>query len=295
MDTLEGLPVFVKAVREGSFSGAARALEITPSAVSKQIGRLEDRLSVRLFNRTTRRLSLTEEGAAFYERASRILADLDDAAEAVSSLKTVPRGRLRITLPTAFGILHLLPALPDYIARHPEVTLEIDLNDRFVNMVEEGFDLALRIGELEDSSLIGRRLAANRRVMAAAPAYLERYGTPRRATDLEDHNCLVYTYRAQRYDWHLTDDKGRDCVVTVSGNMETNNPMMLRAAALSGLGIVLLPLWIIGPDIKAGRLVQLLPAYHWPDSAIHAVYPPGRHLSARVRSFVDFLVERFAD
>lgn len=295
MDTLEGLPVFVKAVREGSFSGAARALEITPSAVSKQIGRLEDRLSVRLFNRTTRRLSLTEEGAAFYERASRILADLDDAAEAVSSLKAVPRGRLRITLPTAFGILHLLPALPDYMARHPEVTLEIDLNDRFVNMVEEGFDLALRIGELEDSSLIGRRLAANRRVMGAAPAYLERYGTPHRAADLEDHNCLVYTYRAQRHDWHLTDDEGRDCVVTIGGNMETNNPMMLRAAALSGLGIVLLPLWIIGPDIKAGRLVQLLPDYHWPDSAIHAVYPPGRHLSAKVRSFVDFLVERFAD
>ncbi len=295
MDAIEGLPVFVRAVREGSFSGAARALEITPSAVSKQIGRLEDRLSVRLFNRTTRRLSLTEEGAAFYERASRILADLEDAAEAVTSLKAVPRGRLRVTLPTAFGILHLLPALPDYMARHPEVILEIDLNDRFVNMVEEGFDLALRIGELEDSSLIGRRLAANRRVMAAAPGYLERCGTPQKAGDLSLHNCLVYTYRAQRHDWHLVDDQGEDCIVTVGGNLETNNPMMLRAAALSGLGIVLLPLWIIGPDIKAGRLVQLLPDYHWPDSAIHAVYPPGRHLSARVRSFADFLVERFSE
>jgi len=295
MDTLEGLPVFVRVVREGSFSAAARVLELTPSAVSKQIGRLEDRLTVRLFNRTTRRLSLTEEGAAFYERASRILADLEDAAESVSSLKAVPRGRLRVTLPTAFGILHLLPALPDFMARHPEVTLEIDLNDRFVNMIEEGFDLALRVGDLEDSSLIGRRLAANRRVLAAAPGYLTGRAAPQRPADLAAHDCLIYTYRAQRHDWHLVDENGKECVVSVTGKIETNNPMMLREAALSGLGVVLLPLWIIGPDLKAGRLERILPTHHWPDNAIHAVYPPGRHLSAKVRSFVDFLVERFAE
>jgi DNA-binding transcriptional LysR family regulator len=285
----------VRTVREGSFSAAARALELTPSAVSKQIGRLEDRLTVRLFNRTTRRLSLTEEGAAFYERAGRILADLEDAAEAVSSLKTVPRGRLRVTMPTAFGVIHLLPALPDFLARHPEMTLEIDLNDRFVNMIEEGFDLALRIGDMEDSSLIGRRLAANRRVLAAAPGYLAGRAALERPEDLAAHNCLIYTYRPQRHDWHLVDAAGQERVVTVTGNLETNNPMMLRAAALSGLGITLLPLWIIGPDIKAGRLRHVLPDYQWPDSAIHAVYPPGRHLSAKVRSFVDFLVEQFAE
>jgi len=295
MDNLEGLPVFVRAVREGSFSAAARALGLTPSAVSKQIGRLEDQLAVRLFNRTTRRLSLTEEGAAFYERTSRILADLDDAAAAVSSHRTVVRGRLRVTLPTAFGILHLLPVLPQFLARHPELTLEIDLNDRFVNMIEEGFDIALRVGDLEDSSLIGRRLAANRRVLAAAPAYLAGRAAPSRPEDLLQHNCLVYTYRAQRYDWHLIDDEGEEHTITVSGNLETNNPMMLHGAALDGHGIILSPLWLIGPDIKAGRLQHVLPAYHWPDSAIQAVYPPGRHLSARVRSFVDFLVEQFAE
>ncbi len=295
MDTLEGLPVFIRVVREGSFSAAARGLDLTPSAVSKQIGRLEDRLTVRLFNRTTRRLNLTEEGAAFYERASRILADLEDAAESVSSLKAVPRGRLRVTLPTAFGILHLLPALPDYLARYPEVTLEIDLNDRFVNMVEEGFDLALRVGDLEDSSLIGRRLATSRRVLAAAPAYLAGRRVPQRPSDLAEHDCLIYTYRAQRHDWHLVDEKGKECVISVTGKIETNNPMMLREAALSGLGVLLLPLWIIGPDLKAGRLQRILPSHHWPDNAIHAVYPPGRHLSAKVRSFVDFLVERFAE
>jgi DNA-binding transcriptional LysR family regulator len=295
MDAIEGLPVFVRTVREGSFSAAARALDLTPSAVSKQIGRLEDRLSVRLFNRTTRRLSLTEEGAAFYERASRILADLEDAAEAVSSHKAMPRGRLRVTLPTAFGILHLLPALPTFAARHPQVTLEIDLNDRFVNMIEEGFDLALRIGEMQDSSLIGRRLAANRRVLAAAPAYLAERAAPRRPEDLGDHNCLIYTYRAQRHDWHLVNERGREKVVSVAGNLETNNPMMLRAAALAGFGVVMLPLWIIGPDIREGRLTQVLPDWHWPDSAIQVVYPPGRHLSAKVRSFVDFLVEKFAE
>lgn len=295
MDSLEGLPVFVRAVREGSFSGAARALGLTPSAVSKQIGRLEDQLSVRLFNRTTRRLSLTEEGAAFFERASRILADLEDAAAAVSSHRSVVRGRLRVTLPTAFGILHLLPVLPRFLDRHPELTVEIDLNDRFVNMIEEGFDLALRVGDLEDSSLIGRRLAANRRVMAAAPSYLAAHPAPQRPEDLKQHNCLVYTYRAQRYDWHLVDAAGQEHTITVGGNLETNNPMMLRGAALDGLGIVLSPLWLIGPDIKAGRLTCILPDYHWPDSAIYAVYPPGRHLSARVRSFVDFLVEQFAE
>lgn len=295
MDTLEGLPVFVRTVREGSFSAAARALDLTPSAVSKQIGRLEDRLSVRLFNRTTRRLSLTEEGAAFYERAGRILADLEDAAESISGLKAEPRGRLRITLPTAFGILHLLPALPDYLGRHPEVTLEIDLNDRFVNMVEEGFDLALRVGDLEDSSLIGRRLAANRRVLAAAPGYLAGRTAPQRPADLAEHDCLIYTYRAQRHEWHLVDENGKECVVSVAGKIETNNPMMMREAALAGLGVVLLPLWIIGPDLKAGRLRRLLPTHHWPDNAIQAVYPPGRHLSAKVRSFLDFLVERFAE
>ncbi|MGD1880370.1 MAG: LysR family transcriptional regulator [Kiloniellaceae bacterium] len=295
MDALEGLPVFVRAVREGSFSATARVLGLTPSAVSKQIGRLEDQLAVRLFNRTTRRLSLTEEGAAFFERASRILADLEDAAAAVSSHRTVVRGRLRVTLPTAFGILHLLPVLPEFLARHPELTVEIDLNDRFVNMIEEGFDIALRIGDLADSSLISRRLAANRRMVVAAPAYLQGRPVLRHPEDLKDHNCLVYTYRSQRYDWQMVDAEGREHLITVSGNFETNNPMMLRAAALDGLGIVMSPLWLLGPDVKAGRLQCVLPDYHWPDSAIQAVYPPGRHLSARVRSFVDFLVERFAE
>src|SRR3546814_6598455 len=162
-------------------------------------------LAVRLFNRTTVRLVLTGEGAAFYVRTSRILADLDDAAAAVSSLQSVARGRLRVTMPTALGVIHLLPALPAFLARHPEVILDIDLNDRFVNMIEEGFDLALRIGDLQDSSLICRRLASNRRVLAAAPAYLAGHAAPQHPQDLARHNCLIYTYRNQRYDWHLVD------------------------------------------------------------------------------------------
>ena len=216
-------------------------------------------------------------------------------ATACAVLAGMAAGLVTAVLNLRFGILHLLPALPDFFARYPEVTLEIDLNDRFVNMIDEGFDLALRIGDLEDSSLIGRRLAANRRVLAAAPSYLAGRAAPRRPEDLTGHDCLIYTYRAQRHDWHLVDDAGEECIVSVGGSLETNNPMMLRAAALSGLGVVLLPLWIIGPDLKAGRLERILPSHHWPDSAIHAVYPPGRHLSAKVRHFVDFLVERFAD
>jgi DNA-binding transcriptional LysR family regulator len=297
MESLAGMEVFARVVREGSFSAAARSLSQTPSAVSKQIGRLEDRLGARLFNRTTRRLSLTEVGAAFHERAERILTEIEEAEQAVSHLSMAPRGTLRLDVPTGFGRLYVAPLLRDYIDRNPEVRVDVTLNDRYVDITEESIDLVIRIGELSDSSLIARRLAANRRLVCAAPDYIARHGQPMRPANLAQHNCLVYTYRAQRNDWPFLSqdqDPAKPQIVRVSGNLETNNAEALSAAALAGLGIALLPLWLIGPDLAAGRLIHVLPDYHGPDSAIYAVYPPGRHLSPKVRSFVDFLAEHAA-
>lgn len=297
MESLAGMEVFVRVVRAGSFSAAARSLNQTPSAVSKQIGRLEDRLGARLFNRTTRRLGLTEVGAAFHERAQRILSEVEDAEQAVSRLNEAPRGTLRLDTPTAFGRLYVAPLVPRYLARFPEMRIDMTLNDRYIDPLEDAVDLVIRIGELSDSSLIARRLARNRRVVCGAPGYFARHGLPQRPADLARHNCLVYTYRAARNDWPFV-CREREAeapeVVRVQGNLETNNAETLHAAALAELGIGLFPLWLAGPDLVAGRLVRALPAFHVPDSAVYAIYPPGRHLSPKVRSFVDFLAEEAA-
>ena len=284
------MSVFVRVAQEGSFSAAARRLDLTPSAVSKQIGRLEERLGARLFNRTTRQISLTDVGQAFFARADRILGDLAEAERAVTDMAGNPRGLLRVSVPVAFGRMHLAPRLPSFLAANPEVQIDLTLNDRFADLVEEGFDLALRIGELADSSLIARKLAPNRRIAVAAESYLEAHGRPQRPPDLVDHNCLTYTYRAQRHDWEFHGPQGRE-QVRVSGNLEANDAGALREALLAGLGIALLPLWLVGEDIRDGRLEVVLPDYPAPDSAIYAVYAPGRFLSPKVRRFVDFLVE----
>lgn len=287
------LEVFVRVVQAGSFSAAARELDLTPSAVSKQIARLEDRLGARLLNRTTRRLNATEVGSAFYERCARILADMAEAEQAVIDLHEAPRGQLRMSLPLSFGRLHIVPLIPDFLASYPEVRIDISFNDRLVDLIEEGMDLAVRVGELTDSSLIARRLAPNRRVVCGSPAYFARAGRPERPSELADHNCLVYTYRASRHDWRFRGPDGGEEAVRVSGNLETNEAEALRAAVLGGVGIGLLPLWLVGHDLRAGRLEEVLPCYHAPDSAIYAVYPAGRHLSPKVRAFVDLLAARF--
>ncbi len=295
MDSLTGMEVFVQVVRAGSFSAAARDLSQTPSAISKQIGRLEDRLGARLFNRTTRRLGLTEVGAAFHERAQRILSEVEEAEQAVSHLNQAPRGTLRLDVPTAFGRLYIAPILPGYLTRYPEMRVNMAMNDRFIDPVEDAVDLVIRIGELSDSSLIARRLAANRRIVCGAPAYFERHGRPTQPAELAGHNCLVYTYRAARHDWPFVcqdDEAAVPEVVRVDGNLETNNAEALMVAASAGLGLGLFPMWLAGPELTAGRLQRVLPEHHAPDSAIYALYPPGRHLSPKVRSFVDFLVEQ---
>jgi len=293
MDRVAGMAVFTKVVATGSFSAAARELRVSQASVTKQIKELEGWLGARLLNRTTRRLSLTEVGAGFYERSTRILEAVAEARSAARALQTAPRGRLRINAPVSFGLLHLAPAVTEFLNVYPDVSIEMLVNDRVVDLLEGEFDVGVRIGRLGDSSLIARRIAPVRLVICAAPEYLARHAVPQTPEDLASHNCLEYTYFESRGEWHLRDPTGADIVVPVSGRYLANNADVLRSTALAGGGIILVPTFLIGDDLRAGRLVRLLSNYPPPEQALHALYPPGRHLSAKVRTFVDFLVVRF--
>ncbi|MEK9662168.1 MAG: LysR family transcriptional regulator [Alphaproteobacteria bacterium] len=293
MDTLTGMDLFVRAVDTGSFSETARAMNLTPSAVSKQIARLEDRLGARLFNRTTRRLAPTEEGRAYYERCRQILADVEESEAAVSQLNATPRGVLRVNMPLVFGRRHVVPAFAEFLRLYPDVHLDVTMTDQFVDPIAEGVDMLIRVGELKDSSLIARKLAGARRVVAAAPSYWTERGKPQQPADLAGHNCLTYTYLSSGNDWRMTGPDGKEHVVAVSGNLAANNGEALLEAALDGLGIVLLPTWMCGPELQSGTLEEVLSDFTLSEPSVHAIYPPGRHLSAKVRAFVDFLVEHF--
>jgi DNA-binding transcriptional LysR family regulator len=294
MDRMASMASFAKVVGAGNFSAAAREMQVSQALVTKQIQDLESWLGARLLNRTTRRLSLTEVGTAFYERAARILEAVEEAKNAAGALQTAPRGRLRINAPVSFGLLHLAPVVTDFLQRFPDVSVELLVNDRLVDLLEGKFDVGVRIGRLRDSSLIARRIAPIRLAVCAAPDYLARRGIPRTPDDLARHNCLEYTYFESRGEWRLLNPDGKVIVIPVSGRYLANNADVLRTTAIAGGGIVLLPTFIVGEDLRAGRLVRLLPDHPPPEQGLHALYPPGRHLSAKVRSFVDFLVDRFA-
>jgi DNA-binding transcriptional LysR family regulator len=293
MDRIASMAAFPKVVGAGSFSGAAREMQVSQASVTKQIQELESWLGARLLNRTTRRLNLTEIGVAFYERSTRILEAVEEARNAAGALQTVPRGRLRINAPVSFGLLHLAPVITEFLELHPDISVEMLVNDRLVDLLEGEFDVAMRIGRLRDSSLIARRIAPIRLAVCAAPAYLATHGVPRTPEDLARHNCLEYTYFESRGEWRLLNSDGEEIIVPVSGRYLANNADVLRSTALAGGGIMLVPTFIVSQDLRAGRLVRLLPDFPPPEQALHALYPPGRHLSAKVRSFVDFLVARF--
>ena len=294
MENLTGMAVFAAVVEARSFSSAAVRLALSKSAVSKQVSRLEDRLGARLLNRTTRRLSLTEVGETFYRHCVRVLEEAEAAEQAVTHLHEEPRGRIKINAPMSFGILHLADAIPDFLARYPQVTVDIDLSDRFVDLIEEGYDLAIRIANLNDSSLIARRLAPVRRIVAGSPAYFAEHGVPERPADLKDHNCLRYTYVADGREWRFRGSDGEEAI-EVSGSMRANNSDVLRGAALAGVGLMMAPTFIVGDEVRAGRLRPVLTEFELADLGIYAVYPHKRHLSPKVRAFVDFLAERYGD
>ncbi|MCA1907507.1 MAG: LysR family transcriptional regulator [Magnetospirillum sp.] len=291
MDQLAALTAFVATVEAGGFSPAARRLGVSKSLLSRQVAHLEAELGVRLLQRTTRRLSPTEAGELYFQRAQRILQDLEEAASEVGQLQTAPRGKLRVSAPMSFGVLHLAPALPKFLESCPELELELSLSDRFVDLIEEGIDVAVRIGRLADSTLIARHVAPIRRVVCASPAYLARCGVPSHPAELVAHAGLSHLGMGPT-EWRFVVD-GKPETVRVQSRLSAGNGEALRILALAGLGLVYLPTFFVGDDIRDGTLVPVLEQYVPQDSALYGVYPHSRHLSAKVRAFLDFLCCQF--
>jgi DNA-binding transcriptional LysR family regulator len=292
MADLYEMSLFAKTVAAGSLSAAARELRISTAVVSRKIAALEARLGVRLLNRTTRRIALTDEGARYHDACVRILAEVEEADAAAAARRIEPQGVLKVALPAAFGHLHIAPLVPRFAERYPKVQLSLSLSDRAVNVVEEGFDLAVRIAELEDSSLAARKLAPNRRVVCASPDYLRRHGTPRTPQDLLEHNCLTAT--DLQMSWEYLGPDGKPGSVRVCGRYACDNWEVLREWAVAGLGVALKSTWDVRQHLEDGSLVPLLPGYTFGgDVAIYAVYPHRRYLPAKCRVFIDFLAESF--
>jgi DNA-binding transcriptional LysR family regulator len=292
MDTLSAIQAFTKVVDTGSFTAAAKALGQTKSAISKHVAHLEEHLGARLLNRTTRAVNPTEVGQAYHQRCQRILADLEDAERSVSDLHTAPRGTLRINAPMSFGIRYLADAVADFMKIHDELHVEMDLNDRVIDVVDEGFDMVIRITQMPDSSLIARKIAPFRRIICASPGYWKKHGKPHHPSELSRHNCLLYTYLLSGNEWSFNGPDGIS-TVKISGTFKANNGDALVSAARAGLGVLATPTFITHDELMAGTLEPVLMDYADTKTNIYAVYPHNRHLSAKVRLFVDFLIERF--
>ena len=295
MDRVAAMQVFAQVVESGSFARAAARLGLSTSAASRQVAELEGHLQTRLLNRTTRKVSLTESGRAFYERSVQLLSDLAEAEQEASRAAVEPRGTIRLTTSVNFGVRHAAPAIADFLAEHKGVRFDVSLSDRVVDLVEEGFDLGIRIGTPGADNLVARKLGETRLVPCASPAYLAAHGAPARPEDLARHNCFTYEYVSPRHVWRFRDRSGVDHGVRVSGTLHSNNGDLLAEVAARGAGIVFEPAFIVGPDVRAGRLVPLLQEFVPPPVPIYAVYPSRKHLSAKVRRFVDFLIARFGD
>lgn len=294
MNKLLQMQVLAEVVRAGSFVSAAEGLGMSKAAVSRHVGELESRLGVRLLQRTTRRLSLTEEGQVFQARCVEILASVGEAEDEISSQTGTVSGQLRISAPTTFGIRHLAPLWAAFRERHPKVTLDITLADRVVDLVEEGYDLAVRIGRLASSSLVSRKLAATRMVLCASPNYLASRGTPRHPHELAEHSVLAYSYWSDKDEWRFTGSAGPVAVHT-QPRLTTNSGDTCRAAALMHQGVILQPSFLVDEDLAAGTLVELMPEFKSVELGIYAVYPTRKHVPAKVRALIDFLGERFGD
>ncbi len=290
MTNLGDLEIFTRVVASGSMSEAARELGLQTPIISKRIKRLEERLGSRLFHRTTRQISLTEAGEGFHERVLAALAGLEEAEAFLAGRSSAVTGRLRVSAPTSFGRMHIAPYLTRFFSLYPDVELQLTLTDAFQDLVAEGFDLAIRIGELPSSSLVARKLAAVRRILCATPDYVERHGTPAAIEDLEQHVCISAHNNAY---WHLSGPNGPVALRPV-GPLSTNSSEVVREAVLSGLGIAFRSTWDVGPDLRAGRLVQVLPDWEGSsDVGLYAVYPSRQHLPAKVRAFIDFLADLY--
>src|SRR5271163_550787 len=294
MDRLTSLTAFVQVVDSGGFSAAARRLNMSTTRVSNHVQALEERLGARLLHRTTRKVSLTEVGKAYYDRATQILADLEQADEFAGALQSTPRGTLRIY--TASHIVPFVaPVVAEFLKSYPDVKIDLNMGERVIDIIDEGFDLALRLPPPPDSSLIVRSLATWRHVLCCSPFYLEKHGRLQQLSELSEHNCVRHLLYPFGDEWHFADRKGMPATVRVSGNLISNSGEALRRAALDGIGVSLAPGFLIHDDLEEGRLVRLLPEYRPVELSMNAVYPHRHHLSAKVRTFIDMLAHHSAE
>jgi DNA-binding transcriptional LysR family regulator len=292
MDRLTALEIFTTVVSEGSFSGAARQLGMSKSAVSKQVAALEDRLGARLLNRTTRRLSLTDPGALYYERANRIVAEAEEAEAEVSQLSASPRGVLRISAPLSFGIRHLGPLLPGFMQENNGIEVDLKLDDSFVDLVDQGFDVALRVTDPVDSSMTVRRLCPSRTVLVASPGYVDLRGIPDHPLELKEHACLLYSNQPYGLEWRLKSSTNERLTVRLGeSRLRANNGDIIRQAALQGVGVAILPTFFVGEDLRQGRLVRLCPDWEGIGGEVCLLWPHSRFTPAKVRVFVDYMVK----
>ncbi len=295
MDRLTEMEAFATVVDQGGFTDAAKKLGISKSAVSKHVSSLETRLGARLLNRTTRRVSPTEIGLAYYDRARRVLNDAGEADALVTSMQSAPSGMLRVSVATDFGVNHLSPVLGQFLHSYPDITVNMVLNNRYVELISEGFDMAIRVGELEDSSLRARKLTETNKRMIAAPAYFTEHGQPQRIDDLNDHKLLHYSNQASGNVWKITAPSGEKRQVRTTGSLTVNDGQSLLNAAIGGLGIAYLPSFLYAEPMRKGELVDAIPELPMEVQGIYAVYPPGRYTQPKVRAFIDFLVDQFRD
>ena len=293
MDKLAGMAMFVRVVDSGSFIAAAALSHVSPTMVAKHIRTIEQRLGARLLHRTTRRQQLTEVGRLYYERCKHVLAEVELAEGSASELQASPRGKVRLVAPVSFGSQSLVPVLSDYLARHPEVSVELTLDNRAPDLIDEGYELGIHIGDVNDAGLVARPLQPYRRILAAAPAYLARHGRPEHPRQLHAHACLGMSYWSRHDRWHLFGPDGEIYEVPVHGRFTSNQGSALRTAALCGTGIVLQPEASLSEDIAAGRLEQVLPAWSYRPTPMHLIYAQDRRPTAKLRSIIDFLLERF--
>lgn len=290
---LNALAVYAKVVELGSFTAAAEALKLSKSMVSRQISELENELRVRLLNRTTRKLSLTEAGTVVFERAARIVAEAAEAERDANCIEGAVRGKLRINAPMTFGIRELGPVMPKFMARYPELTVDLMLNDRQVDLMEEGFDVSMRISTLADSSLIARQLAPVRRVVVGAPEYFETHGVPRHPRDLAEHQFVLYSLRARPELMEFRDPGGKPVQVEVKGSFLCNNADAMEGIIDAGQALCVAPMFLCVDKLRSGKYVSVLEEWETEALTLHVIYPHTQHLSAKVRAFVDFAVEEF--
>lgn len=294
LDRVTSMQAFQRVATLGSFSAAARAMDLSQTMVTKHVASLEERLGVKLLNRSTRKLVLTEGGRSYLAAVERILAEIEEAEASAGLDRTEPRGTLRLNVPVTFGFREIAPALAEFSRLYPAVAVDLGLADRFVELIEEGWDLAVRIGRLKDSRLVVRKLAPCRIVACAAPSYLDEHGIPQNLEDLSRHNCLGYTLSSTVSPDRWVFGRDGDVVVPVKGNLRANNGDALMAAAIAGQGLIYQPTFLVGDSLRNGDLVRVLPDQPTYELAVHAVLPSGRQAPAKVRAIVEFLAERFA-